>query len=189
MKVLFVTAVDGLRYYHKRIVDHVIKRGDELVTDHYLSRKISEIKDETEQDSEEYIRKFRRWLRDSDVVIFETSRPDISVGYEIAIALSMLKQTIVMYHKKVGHIPHGLKGIHSEKFQLVEYDEYSLESSLDCSLEMAHEDLSIRFNFIISSQMNNFLEDASKTERINKSTLLRRLVLNYSNKFYADKKE
>lgn len=181
MKVHFVSTVDGPKQLHRRTTDEIKRLGHELITEHYLMRKLDEINHESLEESQEYVSKLKSWMRDADVVVFDTSKPDISVGYEIAIAMSLHKQSIVLYHEH-SEVPHALKGIQTYKLQLLKYSDSDLETVIGDALSIASEELNIRFNLIMSSQLNADLERVSHERGLHKSSFVRKLIKDYVNK-------
>lgn len=176
MKIHFMTAVDGNHEDYRKITDALIEAGHELVTDHYLNRTLDEIHDESPEESEKYAKKTRSWMRRADVIVFETTRPDVSVGYELAQAMNYMKPVIVFYRKASNSVPHSLKGVQSEKMQIFAYDDNNLEELLESSIAYAHEAVDVRFNFFISPSISQYLDWISKEKRIPRSVYLRNLI-------------
>ncbi len=178
MKVHFMTAVDGNSQDFKKIVSTIEKLGHELVTKHYLERKIDEIIKESPAESELYAKKAQSWIKKADILIFETTKPDVSVGYEVALALNMLKPVIVLYNEELGLPPHSLKGYNLEKLQVLGYNNHTLEEILELALEHASDSADVRFNFFISPKIGNYLDWISRRKKIPRSVYLRRLIDN-----------
>lgn len=176
MKIHFMAAVTGKQDRYKTIIDVIKNHGHSLVTDHYLNRKLSDIKQETPADSELYAKRVQNWLKQADIVIFEATLSDVNVGFELALAMNMSKPVIVMYHKVDGDEPFSLKGIHSDRLQLLPYDEKVLEEMLVIALEYAQETSDVRFNFFITPTISTYLDWVAKEKKIPRSVYLRRLI-------------
>ena len=176
MRVHFMATVTGNQERYKTIVDVIESHGHTLVTDHYLHRKISEIKQESVAESELYARRVQNWLKQADVVIFEATLSDVNVGFELALAMNMSKPVIVMHHKTDGNEPFSLKGIHSDRLQLLPYDEKILDEMLVIALEYAQETSDVRFNFFITPTISTYLDWVAKEKKIPRSVFLRRLI-------------
>lgn len=176
MRVHFMSAVDGDKDLFAKITATIDSLGHELVTNHYLERKVEDIKLESSSESELYAKKVHKWIRKADVVIFETTKPDVSVGFELALALNMMKPVIVLYHKDNGIRPFSLQGISTDKLQLLSYDENTLVETLTLALEYALETSDVRFNFFISPSIGVYLDWISKYKKIPRSVYLRSLI-------------
>jgi len=99
------------------------------------------------------------------VIVFEASKPDVSLGYEVASALHLGKPVIVLYRANTGAVPHGLKGINSDKLQVDSYDEETLPELLKVAIDYAQDVSDIRFNFFISPSLSNYLDWISQTKK------------------------
>jgi hypothetical protein len=176
MKVHFMGAVDGNQDNYKKIVEKIIASGHELVTTHFLERSIDEIQQESPAESELYAKKSHKWIRLADIVIVETSRTDVSIGYEIALAMNMMKPVIVLYHKDSPNIPFSLKGVNSDKLQVLSYNDDTLGEMLGLALDYASETSDVRFNFFISPSIGLYLDWISKHKKIPRSVYLRTLI-------------
>ncbi len=176
MKIHFVAAVDGNIDDYTRIVRIIEKKNHELITNHYLERKLDEIVSESSAESELYAKKSQLWMKKADVVVFESTKSDASVGYELAVALNLLKPVIVLFHENKGIPPHSLKGVSSEKLQILGYDDETLSEMLELALEHASEISDVRFNFFISPTIGTYLDWISKNKKIPRSVYLRNLI-------------
>lgn len=176
MKIHFVVAVDGNKHDHESIAKTIEKLGHELVTEHFLTRKLEEIVKESPAESELYAKKAQTWIKKADIVLFETTKPDVSVGYEVALALNMMKPVIVLYNEESGYPPHSLKGYNLEKLQVLGYNAHTLPEILELALEHASESADVRFNFFISPKIGSYLDWISKNKKIPRSVYLRKLI-------------
>ncbi len=178
MKIHFGAAVDGDKKDYQKIYEVIEKLGHSVVTDHYLTRKIEDINNETPSEAELYAKRSMRWIKNADVVLFETTKADVSVGYELAVAVNLHKPVVVMYHNEKGRAPNSIKGVESEKLQITGYDDETLAEILDISLENAHDSSDVRFNFFISPAIGNYLDWIAKNKKIPRSVYLRTLIQN-----------
>ena len=188
MKVHFNAPLNGKKEYYQRIVAKIHQLGYELVTNHVLERDITQVEAETEAESELQSKKLASWIKNADIVVFETSYPDVSLGYEIALALNMSKPVVVLYRKEM-NTPHGLKGIKSEKLQLVSYNDATLEEMLEYALDYAEEATDIRFNFFVTPTISAYMDWIARERKLPRSVYLRRLIENDMDKNdeYAEK--
>ena len=176
MKVHFAAAVNGDKSDYKKILDAIQKYGHTVDTDHFLKRTLKDIDSETAAESELYAKKSMRWIKNADVILFETTQSDVSIGYELAVAVNLHKPVIVMYNNEKSVPPNSIKGVESEKLQIIGYNDSTLEEILDISLENAHDSADVRFNFFISPAIGNYLDWIAKNKKIPRSVYLRNLI-------------
>ena len=176
MKIHFVAALNGDSKDYKIIYDKIKSLGHELVTNHFLKRTLNEVFDESPEESGLYVKRANRWMRQADVVLFETTRPDVSVGYEIATTLNLQKPAIILYRKQAGHPPNSLKGISSDRLQVLAYNDDTLAELLEIALEYAAETADVRFNFFITPTISRYLDWISQTKKLPRSVYLRNLI-------------
>ena len=141
-----------------------------------MKRSIADINSETSAESELYAKRSIRWMKNADVIVFETSKPDVSIGYELAVAVNILKPVVVMYNNDKAQPPNSIKGVESEKLQIIGYNEHTLDEILDISLENAHDSADVRFNFFISPAIGSYLDWIAKNKKVPRSVHLRNLI-------------
>ncbi len=176
MKVHFIGDLAGSKSDYKKIVDIIKKRGGELITDHSIVRSLKDIETETPEDAELYAKKMSQWLKQADVVVVETTIPLLGAGYEIAVAIQLGKPVITLYRPDGKNTPHVLRGLESEKLQVIGYNDKNLEEALSLALDYATEQMDTRFNFFVSPSIVNFLDWISKKKRLPRAVYLRRLI-------------
>lgn len=177
MKVHFMAPViRGNQKEYERIADVIEKQGHDLLTRHAVDRDPAKIVGESTAEAELYSKKLFNWLKKADVVIFEVSQPDVSIGFEVASALNMSKPVIILTRKDSAGLPHALKGLHSDRLQLLTYDDSTLEEMLSLALEYAQETSDVRFNFFITPTISTYLDWVAKEKKIPRSVYLRRLI-------------
>lgn len=176
MKVHFAADVGGDKEDFKRICQFIEKLDHTLVTHHYLNRNLSDIDKESPEESKFYVERSMKWIKSADVVVFETTKPDISIGYELAVAVSLHKPVIALYNDKKAKAPNSIKGVEKEKLQIVGYNEETLDEVLDIVLDNAADSADVRFNFFISPAIGNYLDWVAKNKKIPRSVYLRNLI-------------
>ncbi len=176
MKVHFIGDLGGNKNDYKSITSVIKKHNGELITDHSLVRTLKDIETETPEDAELYAKKMSQWLKQADVVVVETTIPLLGAGYEIAIALQLGKPVICLYRPDGKNTPHVLKGLESDKLQVIGYNDKNLEEALSLALSYATEQMDTRFNFFVSPSIVNFLDWVSKKKRLPRAVYLRRLI-------------
>lgn len=181
MKVHFIGDLGGNREDYKKIAHYIEKFDNELVTDHFLTRSMADLEKESEQEAELYAKKMVNWMKKADVVVVEITKPLLGSGYEIAFAIQLGKPVVALYRPEKNNTPYVLKGLLSEKLQVVSYDENTLEEALKEALDYANEQMDTRFNFFVSPSITNYLDWISKKRRVPRAVYLRRLIENDMN--------
>lgn len=179
MKVHFIGSAEGNRADYQRIAACVHQLEHQLVTNHHVVRTPEQIKSESPEEAELFVKKFQTWHKSADLVVAEVTTPDISIGYEIAHALTLGKPTIVLYRQGINvpaGVPGSLKGMHNERLQVLTYDDTTLEEILGLALEYAAETSDIRFNFFVTPAISAYLDWVAKQQKIPRSVYLRNLI-------------
>ena len=176
MKVHFAALVDGNRSNYFKIIDSIKKQEHELITEHYLNRTVEEIENESFNESKKFHSEFINWMKKADVIIYEITKNDINAGYELSFAMAMKKPVILLYEKNKTSTPFVLRGIDNDLLQVIEYNISDIDYIISEALELAKNQLDIRFNLFISSKQNNFLEDQAQKRKISKSIIIRDLI-------------
>ena len=171
-----MAALEGDKDTFKRISSKIERLGHSLITDHYLVKTINELKNESETEAEGYAKSAFRWLKAADIVIVDVTVSNVSVGYELSLALSLMKPVIVLYDAKKSETPHSLRGVASDRLQLLEYTSETLEQVVEDAIEYAGQSNDIRFNFFISPTIGQYLDWISTYKKIPRSVYLRNLI-------------
>lgn len=128
----------------------------------------------TEDDSEELYRKAVKSLHQADIVILEVSTNSFTQGYILQKSLEMGKPVIALHQR--GKYSIFIKGIKNPLLQTIEYDNFSLEQQLEEAANFAIENLMSKFNFYLSSDINNYLNWVAKQKNLPKSEFVRALI-------------
>jgi hypothetical protein len=187
MKLHFVGSVEGNKEDYKKIIETAKDLGWEVLTEHSLERSMEDIKEESEEEAELYAKKMLQWIKKADVVLVEATKAALGSGFELATALNLSKPVIVFYQPEDGERPHVLKGISSDRLQVVSYNNETLKEALKFALDYAAETQDTRFNFFISPKHQNYLDWIAKHQKIPRSVFLRHLIEEHmvENKEYA----
>lgn len=121
-------------------------------------------------------REIEKYIKKAEIVVFEATHPDINIGYEISLALNLLKSVIVLHKKESEVILRSLSSIQSDKLQVLSYDDDSLTEVLEEALLTARDALDVRFNFFISPAIAAYLDWMAKIKKIPRSVYLRSLI-------------
>lgn len=176
MKIHFIALVDGDQNNYRKIVDGIKKLGHQLVTEHYLTRKISDILNETENESNQYRKNRARWMNEADIVMLEGTKQDINLGIEMAEAISLFKPVILFYKEKESSIPFSLKSENRTKVVIVDYNDKNMFQQLTLALDFAKVELDVRYNIMLPANLLHFLDQESKESKTSKAAIIRNLI-------------
>ena len=104
----------------------------------------------------------------------ETSFPSISIGYEISLALHLLKPILILY--STGDPPTLLAHHKEEKLVCEKYNKDTLSDIIDDFINYVRGTIDTRFTFFITPKIASFLEKVSKKNKLPKSVYLRKLI-------------
>lgn len=135
-KVYFAGSITGGRddaeWYHAII--QYIQKTDRVLTEHVGNTAISSKGQSDDIPAEEIYRQDTAWLRESDLLIAECSRPSLGVGYELAYAERFGIPCHVFYKQSRGLLSAMLSG--DPYFHIHPYEkEEELFAALDSILE------------------------------------------------------
>lgn len=115
-------------------------------------------------------------IKKSSICIFETTTPSIGVGHLLSLSLQMDKPIIALYLKN--NLPTFLEKINNDRVQVLSYSLNNITNILKEAINYASNQQDSRFNMMLPSSMNNFLEEITKQEHTSKATYIRNLILN-----------
>lgn len=176
MKIYFVASIRGRKEFlenYQKIVTTMSKFGHR-VTENTLSPTVKHVYSLNDEEKVKYYRNVLKWISNSDIVVAETSYPSIGVGFEISLALEKGKPVVVLHEDK--NTPHFLEGVESDKLIVSHYNQETLVSVLQSSLDYASGFQDIRFNFFISPEIGNYLDWISKQKKLPRAVYLRKLI-------------
>jgi len=175
MKVFFTASWRGKKdfgQYYQKIYQIIESFGNLLLDDDVLVK--------SKEAAEKLYEKKIRLIQEADVCFFEASVPSLSLGYQIRKSLESNKPTVVLYFKN--NPPSFLLGAKEEKLIISQYDEKNLPQTVKKVLAEVAKLRDKRFNFFISTDLLNYLEEASAKLKITKSTFIRNLILEHKKK-------
>lgn len=123
-------------------------------------------------------------IRSADIVVAEISYPSTGVGQQIALALSWKIPVIALYKKDAEGPSRFTIGFQSELFSSLKYTDKDLLKLLEKEFTLVLKSRYVKFNFIATREINNFLEEKSGSAGISKSQYLRDIL-----RFWIDKHE
>lgn len=170
--------------YYKKIYASIEKLGYKLVDKYLVEHDASEHYKHFEEKNGEFYHTFYEKtisnIKAADINVFECSFPSLGLGYQVEKSLQLNKPTVILYQK--GHTPHFLLGIDEDKLVLKVVNMDNITGSLESAVKEACDKADKRFNFFISPSLLTYLEKASKTNGITKSTFIRNLILEHKRK-------
>lgn len=177
MNVYFTASIVGKIKYlanYQSIINVVKKSGHTITSDHII-KSVSEnqINLQSELKREQFHKKLKKWIMNSQCMIVETSFPSISVGFEISLALNLNKPVLVLYTNEA---PTLLSGYNDEKMICEQYTQNNIDGIIEDFLNYVKGTSEHRFTFFITTEMSKFLDDISKKKKIPKSVYLRQLI-------------
>ena len=119
----------------------------------------------------------------SDVMIIEGTVTSFSVGHQVTLALSKNKPILFLIKKSTGkkHIKKDsfLAGITAPLLTVVEYDDSTLADILNDFLNNNGGKPIVKFNIVLTKEIESYLNWASFTHKLNKSEFIRNLILKH----------
>lgn len=187
MKIYFAAPIKAKvndEGYYKKIYAAIEKLGYKLIDKYLIEQNIDEHYKRFEDKSGEYYHTFYEKtitnIKSADINVFECSFPSLGIGYQVEKSLQLNKPTVILYQK--GHVPHFLLGIDEDKLVLQVVNMENIVGTLETAVKEACEKADKRFNFFISPSLLTYLEKASKTNGLTKSTFIRNLILEHKRK-------
>jgi hypothetical protein len=134
-------------------------------------------------DREDVYSKVTASIFSSDVVIIEGTVASFSVGHQVTLGLSKNKPTLFLIAKKHTSKKGGkaknsfLAGLNSPLLKVVEYDDSTLADILNDFLNNNGGKPIVKFNIVLTKEIENYLDWVSFTHKVNKSEFIRNLIL------------
>lgn len=125
---------------------------------------------------EEIFEKASEGIKEADVVVAEISYPSIGVGQQITLALSWKIPVVAIYQKSKPQTSRFALGMKSPYLTLKQYKKDNLEKVLKESFDEVVKKQFVKFNFISTKEINDYLENKSSSSGVSKSQLLRRVI-------------
>lgn len=178
MKVAFSAShsqASELGEFYNRINEVLLNRGYTVKSGTLFNKTKSDDYDNDQKKREEWYKESIASIRESDVVVVETSYPSTAnVGHELTYALDLGKPVIALY--KSGRDPFFLRGRVDDKLTILPYTTYDLEQVLANAFDYALATQDVRFNFFISPQIGRYLDWVAQKKRVPRAVFLRKLI-------------
>lgn len=188
MKVCFACSTSELTAHKDsyRKICALIKEMGHTLTRDWLEEAIQIVENKTTGsiDREEVYSKVLGSILAADVVIVEGTVASFSVGHQATLALSKNKPTLFLIKKTYGKKNCRSKnsfmtGITSPLLSVAEYDDSNIADILNDFLNNNGGRPVVKFNIVLTKEIENYLNWASFTYKINKSEFIRNLILKH----------
>jgi hypothetical protein len=119
------------------------------------------------------------------VVIIEGTVASFSVGHQVTLGLSKNKPTLFLVKKNPNSKKSSkskdsfLAGLNSPLLKVVEYDSSNLVDVMNDFLNNNGGRPIVKFNIVLTREIEGYLDWASFTYKINRSEFIRNLILNH----------
>lgn len=190
MKICFACSTSELearKEMYRKICSLIKEMGHTLTRD-WLEEAIQIVENKAVNtlDREEVYNKVLGSILAADVMIIEGSVTSFSVGHQVTLALSKNKPTLFLIQKNpAGNKKNGrpkesfLSGITSPLLKVIEYDDSNLPDILNDFLNNNGGKPIVKFNIVLTKEIESYLNWASFTHKINKSEFIRNLILKH----------
>ena len=157
-----------------RIIDYLQKTKHE-VFEYLVPHGLSNNQEITVKHLKQLFKGWSAYLSDCDCAIFEASYPSsVHVGFDMGAALNRGKPIVILYQEKRN--PVFIPEFYSPKIIKCEYDQASLERTVDWALAEAEKLSNRRFTFFISPEIENYLNEIIKEQNVSRSEFIRHLI-------------
>jgi len=117
----------------------------------------------------------------SDMCIFEATQPSLTLAHFIRFSLDQDKPTAILHEERAQ--PFLLENAGEVEPMLFAYGKFDLERTLRLAIQEAQElPTAIRFNCLISADLNRYISQTAKTKHLSKSEFFRKLVREHRQK-------
>ncbi len=187
MKVHFACSTSELDKYKEnyRKICSLIKGMGHVITRDWLEEAIQIVENNAINtlDRESVYNKVTSSIFSSDVVVVEGTVTSFSVGHQVTLGLSKNKPILFLIAKKSsGKKPAKVKnsflsGLTSPLLKVVEYDDNNLAEIINDFLNNNGGRPVIKFNIVLTKEIESYLDWVSFTYGVNKSEFIRNLIL------------
>lgn len=115
-------------------------------------------------------------IKKADIMIAEISSPSTGVGQQIALAMSWKIPVIAFRQRNSKSFPRFTIGYKSDLLAVVEYERDNIEDLIYKNLKVLLKNRFVKFNFISTLEINDYLNKKSASLNLSKSELLRRII-------------
>ena len=177
MTVYFTASIAGKKNHlsdYLKIIDWLASHNHRVISDHIVKASEDEINREGREKRLQFHRRHHQWITSCDCVVVEATYPSVSVGYEIALALSCKKTVLVLYSQ--GDVPSLFSDGNEDKLFCTKYNSDTLEGILTDFIKFVNCSNDIRFNFFVTTSIASYLKQVARRQKLPKSVYLRHLI-------------
>lgn len=179
MKVYFAASSAGIPKYKANyllIMNTIRSLGLELIDNHFTSRIEGR---RLYKNAVEAVQGEIRCLSQSDFVIAEVEVPSYGVGVGISQAVTQRKPVLCLYPLSAdpSKVSDVFAGYYYDQVRLEYYDENNIKGIIQNNIALFGGKGLFKFNFLISPQINDFLELGSRQTGKSKSEFLREEII------------
>lgn len=167
------TEIEKHKETYLQVVRSIRELGHKISID-WLEKSLEDGK--SDQEWKEIIkREGIRALKGSDALIAEVSLPSSSVGYQVALAISNKRPVLCLYSADFGEKkpPKVINASSSPFLRVNKYSGSTLKQTVSKFLASLAGERLVRFNFIITPEIKEYLDWSSKDGKNSKSEILR----------------
>jgi hypothetical protein len=180
MKIYFASSPRAVKAYKKEfneIYKIILDLGHTHTSDLMVKVNPRDFYNSSEENKEYIYDETIKKMKAADIFISEVSKHSLAMGFLVDMAMTLDKPIILLHLPEKE--PFFFSGIKKENLQIIEYTLETLTEKLECALEYCSNKTQVRFNLMLSPDLNNFLEETAREEAIPKSILIRRLLSEY----------
>lgn len=193
MKIHFACSTSELEIYSKNYIDicNIIRDMGHTITRDWIDNAVATLSDykkgKIKIDRVDIYNKAVESILASNVVIIEGTISSFSIGHQMTLALSKNKPTLVLIYNDGSDKKNKLQSsfIHGIKSPLLTVAKYSSAEDLKRILSnflSKSINTSIKFNIVLSKEIENYLDWASFYYKVNKSEFIRDIIAKHMNR-------
>lgn len=193
MKVHFACSTSELGIYGKNYIDicNLIRDAGHTITRDWIDNAVATLDDykkgKIKIDRVEIYNKAVESILASNAVVIEGTVSSFSIGHQMTLALSKNKPTLVLIYNDGSDKKNKLQNsfINGIKSPLLTIARYSSKEDIKRNLTSflsKSSSPSVKFNIVLSKEIENYLDWASFYYKVNKSEFIRDIIANHMSK-------
>ena len=187
MKIHFGCSTSELRIYSKNYLDicNILRDTGHTLTRDWIENAVSTLdayeKGKFKVDTVDIYNKAVQSILASDVVIIEGTVSSFSIGHQVTLALSKNKPTLVLLYNDDSAKKNKLQssfilGIKSPLLSVAKYSSKEDLKRILANFLNKSTSNSVKFNIVLSKEIENYLDWASFYHKVNKSEFIREII-------------
>jgi len=156
------------KQHYKKIIKTITNHGDKLISNWIEDDRKLKAKNLFDLTVDE--------IKQADVVVADITRPSTGVGQQITLAISWKIPVIALKRFDSNHNSRFTLGTDSPYLEIIKYESESLNNKLITALNKVSKDKLIKFNFVTTRDIYEYLDTKSKELGLSKSVLLRKII-------------